>query len=54
MTIDLEINFNPCPTDDFYLQWCYIYWWQMKINLQIMVEKAMNELKVIMNDWKTI
>jgi hypothetical protein len=50
MTIDINIKVNPCLTDDFYLQWSYIYWWQMKINLQIMVTEAMKELNEIMGD----
>ncbi len=39
--IDVNIEINDCPKDDFYLQWCYIYQWQVKINLEIMVVKAM-------------
>ena len=32
------------PKDDFYLQWDYIYWWEVKINLEIMVKNALEEL----------
>lgn len=32
------------PKDDFYLQWDYIYWWQVKITLEIMVKNALEEL----------
>lgn len=48
MTIDFNIEANICPKDDFYLQWCYIYWWQVKFNLKLMVDKAMEDfLKLI-------
>lgn len=44
MTIDINIDLNICPKDNFYLQWSYIYWWQLKLNLQLTVENVMCEL----------
>ena len=43
MNIDININTNICPKNDFYLQWSHIYWWQVKINLELMVKQAMCE-----------
>lgn len=42
--IDVKVELNLYPKDDFYLQWSYIYWWQFKFNLRLMVENAMCEL----------
>lgn len=44
MTININIDLNICPKDNFYLQWSYIYWWQLELNLQLTVKNAMCEL----------
>ena len=46
MTVSVTINADIYPKDDFYLQWSYIYWWQVKINLEIMVKEAMKEIEL--------
>ncbi len=45
--IDVTIEVNDCLKNDFYLQWSYIYWWQMKINLEIMVKQSLKELGAV-------
>ena len=50
MNIDININANICPKNDFYLQWCYLYWWQVKINFELMLKQAMCELVKIDGD----
>lgn len=42
--IDVKVELNLYPKDDFYLQWPDIFWWQFKFNLRLMVENAMCEL----------
>lgn len=40
--IEFNLEVSLPPSDDFYLQWQDIYWWQMKFNLTVML---MNELE---------
>ncbi|WP_305514397.1 hypothetical protein [Methanobrevibacter sp. V14] len=35
------------PKNDFYLQWDYIYWWQMKFNINKSVSDAICELVTV-------
>ena len=45
--IDVNIKVKSSLPDDFYLQWDYIYWWQIRFNLKLMIINAMNEMRVI-------
>lgn len=35
---DITIEFK-LPTDDFYLQWEHIYWWQWAFNLKLQLKE---------------
>ena len=42
--IEININCNLSEPNDFYLQWDYIYWWQMKFNLNLFIDDALQRL----------
>ena len=43
--IEFNLEVSLPPSDDFYLQWQDIYWWQMKFNLTYTIRKTMEKLK---------
>lgn len=43
MKINYDIEFK-LPSDDFYLQWEHIYWWQFKFNLTVMLRNELERL----------
>lgn len=43
MNIDINIE-TIYPKDDFYLQWSYIYWWQIELNLKLLLHDTICEL----------
>ena len=42
--MDVDIEFK-LPSDDFYLQWEHIYWWQCQFNLLISIRNILNQQK---------
>ena len=48
--IEFNLEVSLPPSDDFYLQWQDIYWWQMKFNLECVIKDALKELGVTKND----
>jgi hypothetical protein len=42
--IEFNIEVSLPPSDDFYLQWQDIYWWQMKFNLTVMLRNELERL----------
>ena len=43
--IDVDVEFK-LPSDDFYLQWEHIYWWQLKFNMVITMQEELKRLGV--------
>jgi len=43
--IEVNVDVKPLyPSDDFYLQWKHIFWWQFQFNLDYAVREIMNDL----------
>ena len=40
---DVDIGFK-LPSNDFYLQWEHIYWWQFQFNLMVMLRNELERL----------
>lgn len=45
MEMNIDINIKTIyPKDDFYLQWSYIYWWQLELNMKLLLHDVICEL----------
>lgn len=42
MNVSVKIDVKKSNPDDFYMQWPEIFLWQMKFNLDLAVNEAMN------------
>lgn len=42
MNLSIKIDVKESNPDDFYLQWPEIFWWQMKFNLDLTVNEAID------------
>lgn len=43
--IEVNVDVKPLyPSDDFYLQWEHIFWWQVKFNLAYAIREEYNDL----------
>ena len=47
--ITFNIEFN-IPSDNFYLQWDYIYWWQFRLNMSLSLQNYLKGLELSNND----
>ena len=42
MNLSIKIDVKESNPDDFYLQWPELFWWQMKFNLDLTVNEAID------------
>ena len=43
--IDVDVEFK-LPSNDFYLQWEHIFWWQLKFDMVITMQEELKRLGV--------
>ena len=47
--IKVRVCIDPTKNNDFYLQWDYIFWWQMRFNMKCMMTDEIEEVTTCVN-----